>query len=77
MSTIASLPTARARLEPHTVFDHPRDLVAAVLLTRGQKLAALERWRVHCQLVSPTHTACATIAAIEEAKRTLRDRLPA
>ncbi len=74
MSTIASLPTVRARLEPHTVFAHPRDLVAAVLLTRGQKLAALERWLAHCEIVSPTRKGCATIAAIEEAQRVLRER---
>ena len=27
------------------MFDHPRDLIAEVGLTRGQKLATLARWR--------------------------------
>ena len=47
MSEIARLPTDRARFEPEAVFAHPRDLIDDIMLTRGQKLAALARWRQH------------------------------
>ncbi|MGD9804325.1 MAG: hypothetical protein AB7E81_22285 [Hyphomicrobiaceae bacterium] len=45
MPQISRLSIARARLEPEAVFDHPAQLLAEVLLTRGQKIAALRRWR--------------------------------
>jgi hypothetical protein len=45
MPQISRLSIARARLEPEAVFDHPDQLLAEVLLTRGQKIAALRRWR--------------------------------
>lgn len=44
MSTISSLNTDQARFNPETQFKSPRDLAAAVGLTRGQKLAGLRRW---------------------------------
>ena len=47
MAEIARLPTERARFEPETVFQHPAEIVGEFLLTRGQKLAALGRWREH------------------------------
>jgi hypothetical protein len=34
-------------MAPETVFEHPREIVCEFLLTRGQKLAALARWRGH------------------------------
>ena len=33
-----------ARYNPESEFEHPRDLANAVGLTRGEKLAALDRW---------------------------------
>lgn len=45
MAEIARLPTEQARLRPEAVFDHPQEIVDEILLTRGQKLAALARWR--------------------------------
>ncbi len=44
MSEIMNLNTDKARLEPDTVFDRPLDIVSETGLTRGQKIAALERW---------------------------------
>jgi hypothetical protein len=45
MSEIARLDTAAAKQQPERSFVNPRALVDEVLLTRGEKLAALERWR--------------------------------
>jgi hypothetical protein len=45
MVEIARLPTERARCEPEAVFERPEDIIEELLLTRGQKLAALARWR--------------------------------
>lgn len=45
MPEIARLSTERPRLQPQEVFDHPREIVEQFLLTRGQKLGALRRWR--------------------------------
>jgi hypothetical protein len=47
MTEIARLPTEQARFEPQAIFDHPQEIVAEILLTRGQKLATLGRWRDH------------------------------
>ena len=47
MSEISNISVERSRLEPETVFKHPRDLVAEMGLTRGQKIATLARWRQH------------------------------
>jgi hypothetical protein len=45
MAPIARLRTERARFHPDTVFQHPSEIVDEMLLTRGQKLATLKRWR--------------------------------
>lgn len=45
MAEIASLPTTHATANPASVFDHPAEVVEHILLTRGQKLATLARWR--------------------------------
>lgn len=45
MGEIVKLDTEKARLGPERVFARPRDMVGTRGLTRGQKIAALERWR--------------------------------
>lgn len=44
MSTISHINPQNARFNPGGEFEHPRALVEEVGLTRGQKLAALQRW---------------------------------
>jgi hypothetical protein len=44
MSEIMHLNTEKARLEPDSVFSRPLDIVHEPGLSRGQKIAALERW---------------------------------
>ena len=44
MPTIIHINTDAARLDPASVFARPMDIVSEVSLTRGQKLAALQRW---------------------------------
>ena len=34
-----------AKRQPDTVFERPLEILDEVLLTKGEKLAALERWR--------------------------------
>lgn len=45
MVQIARLSRAAAKANPGQTFASPADLVAEVMLTRGEKLGALERWR--------------------------------
>ena len=45
MSHVSRLCVARARFEPEAVFSHPDEIVGEVLLTRGQNIATLRRWR--------------------------------
>jgi len=45
MSTIGHLEPEAAKFAPETVFSSPMHLVDEVMLTRGEKLATLERWR--------------------------------
>lgn len=54
MSEIMHIDTAKARFNPSTVFARPADVVEAIGLTRGQKIATLERWEreVHEQLAA-------------------------
>ncbi len=59
MSEIMNLNSENARLVPHTVFPYPIDIVREIGLTRGQKIAALGRWRHHLENPSegdPTRT---------------------
>ncbi len=86
MSTIMNLNTDKARLEPDTVFAHPDELVAQEGLTRGQKIAALERWELTLQdrlratdegMAPPagqTADEAELIEAIAGALKALRDR---
>lgn len=45
MSPIASINRQRAVSDPESEFDCPTELGSAVALTRGEKLAALDRWQ--------------------------------
>ncbi|MGE0765128.1 MAG: hypothetical protein AB7L90_01570 [Hyphomicrobiaceae bacterium] len=45
MTEIARLSRATAKQNPGEVFENPAALAAEVMLTRGEKLGALERWR--------------------------------
>jgi hypothetical protein len=47
MSEIGHLRTEAAKLTPEEYFTRPLDIVEEVMLTRGEKLATLERWRNH------------------------------
>ncbi len=44
MSTIMHIDTTKATSDPEGVFGHPAELAHHIGLTRGQKIAALERW---------------------------------
>ena len=46
MSTIGQLNVSGAKLDPAKHFDKPQDIVDTVMLTRGEKIATLERWRL-------------------------------
>lgn len=43
---ILSINTQAARFDPSSEFEAPAALVESVGLTRGQKIAALERWAI-------------------------------
>jgi hypothetical protein len=45
MSLIADLPREKAKYNPDAVFDCPDDVVREILMTRGEKIATLKRWR--------------------------------
>ncbi len=45
MSEIGSIKPAAAKHDPASVFKSPLDIVDEVMLTRGEKIATLERWR--------------------------------
>jgi hypothetical protein len=45
MITPKSLNRDSAKQNPESAFDSPIDIVTEPLLTRGEKLATLERWR--------------------------------
>lgn len=45
MVQIARLSRSAAKANPSQAFDSPADLAAEVMLTRGEKLGALQRWR--------------------------------
>jgi hypothetical protein len=46
MSTPKALNRDEAKQRPDSYFASPLDIVAEPLLTRGEKLATLERWRL-------------------------------
>lgn len=45
MSEIGSLNPQMAKHNPASVFDSPLELVDEIMMTRGEKIATLERWR--------------------------------
>jgi hypothetical protein len=45
MSEIGSINPVLAKHSPDSVFQSPLDIVGEVMLTRGEKIATLERWR--------------------------------
>jgi hypothetical protein len=45
MAEIARLSRSAAKENPGEAFESPAALVAEVMLTRGEKIGALERWR--------------------------------
>jgi hypothetical protein len=45
MGAIGRIKTDAAKFNPERVFAGPLDVVAEVMLTRGEKIATLERWR--------------------------------
>lgn len=47
MPEIARLNTDAAKLNPERHFGAPGDIVGEVMLTRGEKIATLERWRLN------------------------------
>jgi hypothetical protein len=47
MSQVGRLVTSEAKINPERFFALPGDLVDEIMLTRGEKLATLERWRLH------------------------------
>lgn len=44
MAKIMQIDTEQARFNPSAVFESPADVVEAIGLTRGQKIATLQRW---------------------------------
>jgi hypothetical protein len=44
-ATLGSINPVAAKHNPESVFPSPLDIVGEVMLTRGEKIATLERWR--------------------------------
>lgn len=44
MTEIMSINTEKALADPEAVFAAPEDLATSIALTRGQRIAALDRW---------------------------------
>jgi hypothetical protein len=47
MGEVAALNREAAKQRPESVFESPLDIVNEVLLTKGEKLATLTRWRLN------------------------------
>ena len=45
MSSISQLQRVKAKSDPGSVFKAPEDIVGEILMTRGEKIATLQRWR--------------------------------
>lgn len=87
MSDVRPLNRDAAKQNPESTFADPFELVDAVLLTTGEKLATLERWKLGLlRQLDAANEGMATrgftsqqlrvLEEIEEAKRRLRERLP-
>lgn len=46
MSEIARITRSTAKQNPGQAFTSPAEIVGEIMLTRGEKLGALERWRL-------------------------------
>lgn len=88
MSEIARLNVEAAKHDPAQFFSSPLDIVGEVMLTRGEKIATLERWRLTIlqQLAAAddgmrtcgfSRTQSDTLQAIESARRSLAHRAAA
>jgi hypothetical protein len=84
MAKIGQLNVEAARLDPERHFASPLDIVTEPMLTRGEKLATLERWKlqIYQQLdagsegmrtVGTSATQTDVLDRIEEARRKLEE----
>jgi hypothetical protein len=74
MAEIARLSRSVAKQNPGQAFDSPAALVAEVMLTRGEKLGALERWRRDVlQEMTATGEGMRAVAASDRLARLLRE----
>jgi hypothetical protein len=87
MSEARPLNRMAAKQNPESVFSTPFELADEILLTTGEKLATLERWRLGViRQLDAANEGMATrgftikqlklLEEIEEAKRLIKDRLP-
>ena len=85
MSEVAALNRDVAKQQPESVFESPLDIVNEVLLTKGEKLATLTRWRLNILgeldasnegMATRGHTReqLSVLEEIEEAKASLKKR---
>jgi hypothetical protein len=83
MSTISRIKPDQARYDPQSEFGHPARLLESVAMTRGQKIAALDRWEFELQRRidagsegMPTHglgsEELELLEAVRQARETLR-----
>ena len=87
MSIVVKLNANQARLDPEAVFSDPSQVIAASGLTRGQKIATLDRWkqmllermRATTEGMAPvaggTAEEAATVERISKALRALQEEL--
>ena len=45
MATVSKLTRNDAKLDPSAAFESPDSIVNEILMTRGEKIATLQRWR--------------------------------
>ena len=86
MTEIININTEKSRFEPDAVYEKPDDVVKELGLTRGQKIAALERWELalHDRIratgegmapeAGQTADEAATVIEIAQALAMLRDQ---
>jgi hypothetical protein len=74
MVEIARLSRSAAKANPGQAFDSPAHLAAEVMLTRGEKIGALERWRLDVlHELTATGEGMRTLGSSERLGRLLRD----
>ena len=84
MTEVAALNRDAAKRHPESVFGSPLDIVNEIMLTKGEKLAALSRWRLSIigELGAPNVTVCTrgqltVLGEIDEANAHLKKGLTA